>query len=101
VPHSSCVVEDPIFTPEQLAEDSGVPLPHYVWGAVGDVVNLAIAILLMRFLVRPLYARCARVPGGVWGPTLAFALSYHALTSLLYLPLDVWFDYVLEHRFGL
>jgi STE24 endopeptidase len=94
-------VADPIFTPEQLAEIQAYHWPHYVWGAVGDVVNLCIAVLLMRFLVRPLYARCAQVPGGVWGPTLAFALSYYALTSLLYLPLDVWFDYVLEHRFGL
>jgi STE24 endopeptidase len=94
-------VAEPIFTPEQLAEIQAYHWPHYVWGAVGDVVNLCIALLLMRFLVRPLYTRCARVPGGVWGPTLAFALSYYALTSLLYLPLDVWFDYVLEHRFGL
>jgi STE24 endopeptidase len=64
-------------------------------------VNLGVALLLMRFAVRPLYARCARVPGEPWGPSVAFALGYYALTSLLYLPLDVGFDYVLEHRFGL
>jgi STE24 endopeptidase len=95
------VVPEPIFTPDQLAEIQAYHWPHYVWGAVGDAVNLVVAILLMRFAVRPLFARCARLPGGAIGPSVAFALAYYALTSLLYLPLDVGFDYVLEHRFGL
>jgi STE24 endopeptidase len=95
------VVPEPIFTPEQLAEIQAYHWPHYVWGAVGDGVNLVVAILLMRFAVRPLYASCARLPGGAIGSSVAFALAYDALTSLLYLPLDVGFDYVLEHRFGL
>lgn len=92
---------EPIFTPEQLAEIQAYHWPHYVWGAVGDVVNLGVALLLMRFAVRPLHARCARLPGGHWGPSVGFALAYTMLTALLYLPVDVWFDYVLEHRFGL
>ncbi len=99
--HSFGSVTEPIFTPEQLAEIQAYHWPHYVWGAIGDPINLVVAVLLLRFVVRPLYALCAKLPGGIWGPTLGFALAYYAVTSLLYLPVDVWFDYVLEHRYGL
>jgi STE24 endopeptidase len=101
-----------IFTPEQLAEIQAYHRPHYLWGAMGDVVNLAVSLLLLRFLVGPLYRRCERVKipskvlarmwkGDGWAPALAFAISYFALTTLLYLPMDVYFDYVLEHAYGL
>lgn len=89
-----------IFTPEQLAEIQAYHQPQYVWGAVGDVVNLVVVLLLLRFLVRPLYARCAAL-GPWWAVALAFVLSYFVITSLLYLPLDLYFDYFHEHAFGM
>lgn len=101
-----------IFTAEQLAEIQAYHRPNYVWGAVGDVVNLGVALLLFRFAVGPLYRRCERVKvpsrvlarvwmGDGWAAALAFAISYFAITTLIYLPMDVYFDYFHEHAYGL
>ncbi|MBK7858290.1 MAG: M48 family metalloprotease [Archangiaceae bacterium] len=101
-----------IFTAEQLAEIRAYHQPHYVWGALGEVVNLAVGLVMLRFVVRPLYARCERVKlpsrvltrmwsGEGWAAALAFSCAYFAITTLLYLPLDVYFDYLHEHAYGL
>lgn len=101
-----------IFTPEQLAEIRDYHRVYYLWGAVGPFVNFGLAVLILRFVVRPLYARCERVKipsrvlsrmwnGDGWAAALAFAFAYSALTAALYLPLDIYFDYVHEHAFGM
>jgi STE24 endopeptidase len=105
-------VTEAIFTPEQLAEIQAYHHAHYVWAAVGDVVNLAIGALLLRFVVGPLYRRCERIKirsrvlhrvwrGDGWAPALAFALAYFAVVELIALPAEVYFDYLHEHAYGL
>lgn len=101
-----------IFTPEELAQIQAYHQPHYLWGAVGDVVNLIVVLLLFRFVIGPLYARCARVTvpskvldrmwkGPGWAAALAFSLAYFAISTLIYLPMDVYLDFFHERAFGL
>ena len=119
----------PIFSPAELAEIQAYHAPHYLWGMVGDAYGLLTAAVTLRFVVRPLYARAesaaawlaARLPaarsiplvravpaaldalwgGPGWGAALLFSVLYLAWAALLYLPVDVYFDYLHEHRFGL
>ncbi|MFP2957073.1 M48 family metalloprotease [Myxococcus sp. 1LA] len=120
---------EPLFTPEQLAEIHAFHRPVYIRAAVGPFVNMALLLFMMGVLVQPLYRlavataadlerrfgflRTAPVsrafframdrlwgePG--WGAAVLFALFTDVLVSLVYLPVDVWFSYTLEHRHGM
>ncbi|MFZ5469938.1 MAG: M48 family metalloprotease [Myxococcota bacterium] len=118
-----------LFTAAELAEIEAYHFPHYLWGAVGDAVNLGVFALVLRFLVHPLYRWCEyaaatmgqrlsfllRMPflrvvpsvleklwgGPGWGAAVCFAAADCLLVALLFLPLDVYFDYLHEHRYGL
>ncbi|MCY1035575.1 M48 family metalloprotease [Corallococcus sp. BB11-1] len=120
---------EPLFTSEQLAEIHAYHQPHYVRAAVDPLVQLGLAVLLMAVLVRPVYrGACATAaalerrfgllrtapvsraffsamdrlwgePG--WGAAILFALFIDLATQLLYAPANVWFYYVLEHRYGM
>lgn len=118
-----------LFTPEQLAEVAAYHRPLYLWKAVSDLVHLATLALVLRFAVRPCFrwaeraaAACetrlgflrtapvARVlvrlldklwGGSGWGVALAFTLLSQLALALPFLPLDVYFGFVHEHRFGL
>ncbi len=122
-------MNEPLFTPEQLAEIEAYHFPHYVWAAVGDGVNLVVCLLVLWRGVAPMFRfsewaaaalaarwpglRKARVPrvvlaaldrlwgGPGWGAALLFAGCDFAVGVLAFLPVDVYFGYVLEHRFGL
>ncbi|MCP3142722.1 M48 family metalloprotease [Pyxidicoccus xibeiensis] len=120
---------EPLFTAEQLAEIHAYHLPYYIRAAVNPFVRLGLLALLLGVLVQPLYRgahglaaalerrlgflRTAPVsraffrvmdrlwgePG--WGAAVLFALSVDLFEKLVYLPVDVWFEYTLEHRHGL
>jgi STE24 endopeptidase len=105
-------VTEAIFTPAELAEVHAYHQPLYWKAALDDAVTVGVSLLLLRFAVRPLWAACERVKlrssvlermwrGPGWAPALLFAMAWVALTTVIYLPLDVWFGYVHEHRFGL
>ena len=103
---------DPIFTPAELAEIHAYHRPYYVWAAVNFFVNVGVSVLMLRFLVRPLYARCERVKipskvlarmwrGDSWAAALIFSSAYHAIGTLLYLPADLYFEFVHEQAYGM
>jgi STE24 endopeptidase len=120
---------EPLFTPEQLAEIKAYHLPLYIKSAVNPFVYLGVLCLLLGVLVRPFYRgseawaralshrfaflRTAPVfrvlfqamdrlwgePG--WGAALLFALLVNLFIELVYAPANLYFDYVLEHRYGM
>ncbi|MFP2928665.1 M48 family metalloprotease [Pyxidicoccus sp. 3LG] len=120
---------EPLFTPEQLAEIHAYHLPYYIRAAVNPFVRLGLLALLLGVLVQPLYRganglaaalerklgflRTAPVsraffrvmdrlwgePG--WGAAVFFALAVDLFEKVVYLPVDVWFAYTLEHRHGM
>lgn len=119
----------PIFTPAELAEVAAYHRPYYVLAAVSDLLDVAVLFCLLRFWVRPFHrwaeagarwlaartGRFEQVPvvrvvpkvmdrlwgGPGWGTALLFAAYGFLAISLLYLPLDIFFAYVLEHRHGM
>lgn len=119
---------EPIFTAAQLAELQAYFAPKYAWLAMRDVVYAAVAMLALFFLVRPFY-HLAHVAAGAlanrlqglrevpvarafwkaidllwagpgWGTALFFVGIDYLFFTLVYLPVDLYFDYWLEHRFG-
>lgn len=120
---------EPIFTAEQLAEAKAYHLPGYIYAGVNLVLYPALLVLILAVLHRPFYrwaqgvaawldarfsglrkAPVARVffqvmdrlwgePG--WGTALLFALFIDLFLLIVYTPVDVYFDYILEHRFGM
>lgn len=120
---------DAIFTAAELAEVKAYHAPHYTWTAIADAFRLLLLFLTLRYLVRPLYAAAQRsaawldvrlaltralpvvraVPSAMdklwgmkgWGTALLFAFYDLLLSTLLLLPLNIYFGYVLEHRHGL
>jgi STE24 endopeptidase len=105
-------VTEAIFTPEQLAEIQAYHRGPYIWAAIGDFVNIGIGLAMLRFVVGPLYARCARVKvpskvlarmwkGDGWAPALAFSFAFFAITQLVVLPADVYWGYLHEHAYGM
>ncbi len=102
--------------------------PFYAWLAVRDVVTVGVYLLLLRFAVRPLFARAEgaagwldrrllwlrKVPvvravpsaleklwgGPGWGAALLFTLLYMAVVNAIFLPKGVYLGYFHEHRFG-
>src|SRR5512146_2393965 len=115
---------EPIFTPQEMSEILAYNHPKYVWAAVGEIYDLALAVLILAVLVRPLYrwseraaARMAplrrwpvlgpfssaldrawRGPG--WGAAVIFVLAIHGLAVLASLPGSIYFN-LHEWRFGL
>jgi STE24 endopeptidase len=120
---------EPLFTPEQLAEIKAYHLPHYVWSGLGPLLYLATLALILAMLVRPFYRQAERgaswlserlaalrtAPGlrvlvkvmdllwgeAGWGTALLFALFVQLFITLVYTPTNIYFDYVLEHQYGM
>ncbi|AEI65332.1 M48 family metalloprotease [Corallococcus macrosporus] len=120
---------EPLFTPEQLAEIHAFHRPIYIRAAVAPFANLALLLLILGVLVQPLHRLSVATAAGLerrlgflrttpvsraffhamdrlwgepgWGAAVLFALSTHLFVSLLFLPVDVWFSYTLEHRHGM
>jgi STE24 endopeptidase len=120
---------DPIFTPEQLIEIKEYHFPWYVRSAVVPLVNLGLLVLMVGVLNKPYYrfaeAAAARLEsrfaslrtapvirvffrvferlwgGPGWGSALIFALSLQLTFTILFAPVDFYFTYVLEHRYGM
>ncbi|WP_395825219.1 M48 family metalloprotease [Archangium minus] len=120
---------EPIFTPEQLAEIKAYHLPLYIRSAVSPFIYLGVLALILGVLVRPFYRwseswaawlsqrlaflRTAPVsrafvkamdrlwgePG--WGAAIFFALLVNLFIDLVHVPATIYFDYVLEHRYGM
>jgi STE24 endopeptidase len=119
---------EPIFTSEELAQVRAYAQPFYVWLAVRDGAVVAFYLLLLRFGVRPLFARAQgaaafldqrlsfargvpvlralpaaldRLWGGPgWGAALLFTLLYVVVLNAVFLPKSVYLDFIHEHRFG-
>lgn len=121
----------PIFTPEELAEVLAYHRPAYLYSAFSELINLAVFVLVLRYCIRPFYrlaqagaaaigARCgalalARAPvaralvrvlerlwgGPGWGAAVLFVAIQMLFVIALFLPVDVYFGYILEHRHGL
>ncbi|QDE70703.1 M48 family metalloprotease [Myxococcus xanthus] len=120
---------EPLFTPEQLAEIHAFHQPYYIRAAVGPFANLALMLLMLGVLVQPLHRLAVAAAAGLerrlgflraapvsrafframdrlwgepgWGAAVLFALFTDLFVSLVYLPVDVWFSYTLEHRHGM
>lgn len=120
---------EPLFTPEQLAEIHAFHRPYYIRAAVGPFANLALMLLMLGVLVQPLHRLAVAAAAGLerrlgflrtapvsraffhamdrlwgkpgWGAAVLFALFTDLFVSLVYLPVDVWFSYTLEHRHGM
>lgn len=120
---------EPLFTPEQLAEIKAYHLPLYIRSAVSPLLYLGMLAFILGVLVRPFHrgaeacaawlshrlallrtAPVSRVilqaldriwgePG--WGAALLFALFVDFFIEAVHLPEDIYFDYVLEHRYGM
>ncbi|MBI3183642.1 MAG: M48 family metalloprotease [Myxococcales bacterium] len=118
-----------IFTPEQLAEIKAYYRPLYALVAAGDLLDLAMFAVVLRWLVRPLHrlavglaarlgrrlrflrtAPVARVllraterlwGGPGWGAAVLFALGLELFYAIALLPLDVYLGYLHPRGFGL
>ncbi|RKG83736.1 M48 family metalloprotease [Corallococcus terminator] len=120
---------EPLFTPEQLAEIHAYHQPHYIRAAVDPLVHVALVVLLLAVLVRPVYRGATAAAAALerrfgflrtapvsrafftamdrlwgesgWGAAIFFALFIDLATQVLYAPANVWFYYVLEHQYGM
>ncbi len=120
---------EPIFSPEQLAQIKAYAEPKYTAHLIELVVSLAFDVVLLAWLVRPMYrlseriaAWCAprlewarqapvarglvRLPGVLWGSDGAgVALAFLGVTSLVSKAVDVPYTFYLgyfhEKAFGL
>jgi STE24 endopeptidase len=120
---------EPLFTPEQLADIHAYHQPYYLRAALEPLSRLVLSVLLLAVFVKPLFRgaeasaaalekrfgflRTAPVgrafsramdrlwgePG--WGAALLFALFIDLALHVLYGPANVYFYYVLEHRYGM
>jgi STE24 endopeptidase len=120
---------EPLFTPEQLAEIKAYHLPHYVWSGLSPLLYLGTLALILAVLVRPFYRQAERTAWWLserlaalrtapvlrvlvkvmdllwgesgWGAALLFALFVQLFITLVYTPTNIYFDYVLEHQYGM
>ncbi len=120
---------EPIFTPEQLAEIKAYHLPYYIRSAVNPFVTLGLLALTLGVLNRPFFRFASAVAAWLdrrlaflrtapitrvifraldrlwgeagWGTALIFALSIDLFFKLLFAPIDFYFFYILEHRYGM
>jgi STE24 endopeptidase len=119
----------PIFSPAELAEVRAYAWPHYLWVPLGLATDVLYAALLLRFGVRPLHRASEHLAGRLghalgplfkrpvlralskvfqrlwgdetWGTALLFAALTFALVRAVFLPVGVYFGFILEHRHGL
>lgn len=122
-------MNEAFFTAAELAEVKAYHAPHYAWNAVSDVFQLVLLFFTLRYLIRPLHRAAEKsaawldlklsftrtfpvmrvVPAALdrlwspkgWGAALLFAFYDLMLNALLFLPVNIYFGYVLEHRHGL
>jgi STE24 endopeptidase len=120
---------DPIFTPQELTEIQAYSATWYTWFAVRDLFKIALFAFVLKFGVRALHRGaegCARwlderlgvvhrvpvlraVPAALeklwgepgWGVAVTFCLLYLLFLEVVYLPIDVYLEYVHQHRFGM
>ncbi len=114
---------DAIFSPEALAEIRAYKDPLYAFGLAYDGLSLLLWTLALRFWVVPLYAWSSRVTarldpfgaramtgrraldriwgGSGWGTALLFTVVLELGSMLAFLPLDFYFEFIHEHRFGM
>lgn len=119
---------DPLITPAELAEVQAYYGPVYAVAAVRLVLDLVIALLILRFFVRPAWGWAGSIvgvgappsplrskpgtrvlfksldlawKGDGWNQAMVFALLCFGLDTLIDLPTTVYFGYFHEHRFGL
>ncbi|MBM7114085.1 M48 family metalloprotease [Archangium primigenium] len=120
---------EPLFTPEQLAEIKAYHLPIYIRGAVSPLIYLGIFALILGVLVQPFHRGAQRSAAWLsrhlaplrtapvlrvvvsaldrmwgesgWGAALLFALFVDLFLELVYSPANIYFGYVLEHRYGM
>jgi len=117
---------DALFSPEHWARTQAYAFPYYVWKAASLPYGLWVYALLLRW-TPSLYALaqklCAHpaclhlgtlpglralpaLAGRLWkgpglGAALLFALLFLLLSTSFYVPVNVFFGYFWEHRFGL
>jgi STE24 endopeptidase len=120
---------EPIFTPEQLAGIKAYHLPYYIRNAVSPLMTVGFLALVLGPLNGPFFRLSRAVaawldgrftflrtaPGSRaffrvmdklwgepgWGTAVFFALCVDLSFKLLLLPLDIYFGYILEHRYGM
>jgi STE24 endopeptidase len=120
---------DTFFTAAELAQARAFNAPVYAWVAVRDFVQLGLFALVLRWGIRLNYRAsgaisgwlserlgfCRRVPvlrafpaaldklwgEPGWGLAVVFCLLYLLFFKLVFLPVDIYFDYVHPHRFEL
>lgn len=120
---------EPIFTAEQLAEVKAYHQPYYLWSAVSDVVRFAAYLSMVVVFLRPLYRAAVRVAGWLdarsarvralpvlralfvaldrlwggkgWGAAVLFALFNYLALRTAFMPLNIYLNYVHQHRHGL
>lgn len=105
---------EPLYTASQLEEIRAYHAPTYTAAALDLLLWPVVLVLAARFLTRPLYALATRWGSRLrspvmerawgsaeWSSTLLFALLYFAVFGVLTLPLEVYFGFVHEHRFGM
>ena len=119
---------DPILTPEQLAEVQAYYAPHYAIGKVLPLFDTIISVLMLVYVVRPVWGVASRGAAGLearfgrlrslpgsrvlfkvldklwggsgWGAALLFAFIWFGIDVAISLPLDVYLEYFHEHAFG-
>lgn len=120
---------EPILTPEQLAEIKAYHLPGYIYSGVDTLAYPMLLVLILTVLHRPLYrwaeASAAGLSGRLgflrtapvlrvlvkvmdrlwggpgWGVALLFAFYVDVFLLVLYLPVEVYFNYFREHQYGM
>ena len=123
-------MNEEIFTPAQSAEIAAYHFPHYLWDAVGHVVNIGVFMVILFWLLGPMYRLAERSAAALdarfggflrrapvtrvafsaldrlwgergWGAAVLFTIYDYLLVAIIFLPLETYFGYFLEHRFGL
>ncbi len=90
---------EPIYTPAELAELHAYAGPLYISFGVNLVVwPLLLGLFAWRFS-RLFPSTLWQQPW--WRSSLTFCLCYFLSLALLYLPLDIWLEYVREREYGL
>lgn len=120
---------DAVFSPEALAEIRAYKDPLYASRVVSELGGLVLGLVCLRFVIVRLYGWAARVTarvdqqlswvrstpvvraipsaldrvwgGSGWGASLLFLIVLEQLNVVVFLPLDFYFGFIHEHRFGM